>query len=90
MKGDPIAEGFAALALDRRLVAGQPYPAELAALEKLGAPPDAFAALKPYAATGAPTPRALGGRFRQTRAGPRRARQGAPSIPIMRERCGTR
>ncbi len=63
MKGDPIAEGFAALALDRRLVAGQPYPTELAALEKLGAPPDALAALKPYATTGAPTLDALGAGF---------------------------
>jgi hypothetical protein len=62
-KGDPVAQSVAAIALEQRLLAGQPYPVEFSALEKLGATADALAALKPFAAAGAPTTAALASGF---------------------------
>ena len=62
-KADAASQAIAALALEQRLRAGQPYPAEMAALSRLGAPADALAALKPFADTGAPTASALAASF---------------------------
>jgi hypothetical protein len=53
----------AALALLRRLDAGEPLAAELAALEAAGAPPPALAPLRRYAEAGAPSPAALARAF---------------------------
>jgi hypothetical protein len=62
-KGDPIAQSVAGIALERRLVAGQAYAVELAALERLGSAPDALAALKPFSETGAPSTASLAAGF---------------------------
>ena len=74
-KSDPAAQAIAALALEQRLRAGEPFAAEWAALSRLGADGAALATLKPYSDTGRPD----GGRarrvVRQDRPEPRRRRQ---------------
>ena len=55
----PAAAAVAALVLEQRLVRGEPYPQEFATLSRIGADPDALAALKPFADAGAPTAAAL-------------------------------
>ncbi len=62
-KGDPIAQSVVAVALERRLYDGQPYPTEYSALEKVSTDPKALEALKPYAQSGAPTTAALAAGF---------------------------
>ncbi len=62
-KADPAAQAIAAIALERRLGAGEPFAAEWAALSRLGADSAALAALKPYADSGAPTVAALAASF---------------------------
>jgi hypothetical protein len=54
-KSDFAAQAIAALALEQRLRAGEPFAAEWAALSRLGADNDALAKLKPYSDSGAPT-----------------------------------
>jgi hypothetical protein len=56
---DAPAIAVLALSLDERFAAGEPFAAELAALAKRGVGADALAALKPFAASGAPTPAAI-------------------------------
>jgi hypothetical protein len=58
-KSDFAAQAIAALALEQRLGAGEPFAAEWAALSRLGADSGALAKLKPYSDTGAPTSAAL-------------------------------
>ena len=60
---DPAAQAIAALALEQRLRAGEPFAAEWAALSRLGADGAALATLKPYSDTGAPTAAALAASF---------------------------
>jgi hypothetical protein len=62
-KSDPAAQAIAALALEQRLRAGEPFAAEWAALSRLGADSAALATLKPYSDTGAPTAAALAASF---------------------------
>ena len=62
-KSDPAAQAVAALALEQRLRAGEPFAAEWAALSRLGADGAALATLKPYSDTGAPTAAALAASF---------------------------
>jgi hypothetical protein len=62
-KSDPAAQAIAALALEQRLRAGEPFAAEWAALSRLGADGAALATLKPYSDTGAPTAAALAASF---------------------------
>jgi hypothetical protein len=62
-KSDPAAQAIAALALELRLRAGEPFAAEWAALSRLGADGAALATLKPYSDTGAPTAAALAASF---------------------------
>jgi hypothetical protein len=62
-KRDPAAQAIAALALEQRLRAGEPFAAEWAALSRLGADGAALATLKPYSDTGAPTAAALAASF---------------------------
>jgi hypothetical protein len=62
-KSDPAAQAIAALALEQRLHAGEPFAAEWAALSRLGADGAALATLKPYSDTGAPTAAALAASF---------------------------
>src|SRR5277367_1534054 len=62
-KSDPAAQAIAALALEQRLRAGEPFAAEWAALSRLGADGAALATLKPYSETGAPTAAALAASF---------------------------
>jgi polyhydroxyalkanoate synthesis regulator phasin len=50
---------IAAEALRAAVERGAPYQAELAAVQSLGVAPDSTAPLKPFAATGVPTPAAL-------------------------------
>jgi hypothetical protein len=59
----PAAAAVAALILEQRLLRGEPYSEEFATLSRLGADPDALAALKPFADAGAPTPAALEAAF---------------------------
>ena len=62
----PQAEWAAAVsALRRRLDAGEPLAGELAALDRLGAPPAALASLRPFAAAGAPSLPALARTLRE-------------------------
>jgi len=56
---NPAARAIAAMALQRRLEAGAPLGATLAALDRLGVPNEALAPLRVYAETGAPTLAAL-------------------------------
>jgi hypothetical protein len=58
-KSDPAAQAIAALALEQRLRAGEPFATEWAALSRLGADGAALATLKPYSDTGAPAAAAL-------------------------------
>ena len=60
---DVAAQGVAALALEQRLVSGQAFGPELAALARLGADPSALAALKPFAESGAPSASTLSAAF---------------------------
>ena len=62
-KSDPAAQAIAALALEQRLRAGEPFAAEWAALSRLGADGATLATLKPYSDTGAPTAAALAALF---------------------------
>jgi hypothetical protein len=62
-KSDPAAQAIAALALEQRLHAGEPFAAEWAALSRLGADGAALATLKPYSDAGAPTAAALAASF---------------------------
>ena len=62
-KSDFAAQAIAALALEQRLRAGEPFAAEWAALSRLGADNDALAKLKPYSDQGAPTTAALAASF---------------------------
>jgi hypothetical protein len=62
-KSDFAAQAIAALALEQRLRAGEPFAAEWAALSRLGADNDALAKLKPYSDSGAPTTAALATSF---------------------------
>ena len=59
----PAVAAVAGLVLEQRLVKGEPYSQEFATLGRLGADPDALAALKPFADGGAPTPAALEASF---------------------------
>lgn len=56
---DAASQAIAALALEQRVQAGEPFAAEIAALTRLGADAGALATLKPYADKGAPTLSAL-------------------------------
>ena len=60
---DPASQAIAAIALEQRLRAGEPFAAEWAALTRLGADAPSLAALKPYAEAGAPTAAALAASF---------------------------
>ena len=62
-KSDFAAQAIAALALEQRLRAGEPFAAEWAALSRLGADSDALAKLKAYSDSGAPTAAALAASF---------------------------
>jgi len=62
-KSDFAAQAIAALVLEQRLRAGEPFAAEWAALSRLGADSDALAKLKPYSDSGAPTAAALAASF---------------------------
>jgi len=62
-KVDAAGQAIAALALEQRLTAGQPFAAEWAALSRLGADGAALATLKPLSDTGAPTAAALAASF---------------------------
>jgi hypothetical protein len=57
------ASAVAAEAISERLATGAPYPAELSALERVGADAAKLAALKPFAEKGAPTAGALASSF---------------------------
>ena len=60
---DAAGQAIAAIALEQRLRAGEPYATELAALGRSGADAAALAALKPFADSGAPTSAALSASF---------------------------
>jgi hypothetical protein len=60
---DPASQAIAAIALEQRLRAGEPFASEWAALTRLRADPPSLAALKPYSETGAPTAAALAASF---------------------------
>jgi len=60
---DPASQAIAAIALEQRLRAGEPFAAEWAALSRLGADAPSLAALKPFAESGAPTSAALAASF---------------------------
>jgi hypothetical protein len=62
-QGETAAAAVAAEAIAERLAAGSPYPAELSALERVGADAAKVAALKPFAEKGAPTAGALASDF---------------------------
>jgi hypothetical protein len=62
-RDDAAALAVVAQALGARIEAGQPYPLELAALERLGADPQRLAQLKPFAKDGAPSLAALSSDF---------------------------
>ncbi len=62
-RGDWTGLAVAAEAVSARLAAGAPYPAEQAALERLGADPAKLTALKSFAEKGAPNVAALAASF---------------------------
>jgi hypothetical protein len=68
-KADVAGQAIAALALEQRLRAGEPFAAEWAALSRLGADPAALSALKPFAELGAPNATSLAASFEKVAPG---------------------
>ena len=62
-RDDAAPLAVVAQALEARIAAGQPYPLEQAALERLGADPQRLVQLKPFAKDGAPSVASLSSDF---------------------------